>query len=183
MAFNFSFFTQSKYTFEGKRGDEDVEIFLYSHWIIMVIKTLSYFIMTAVPIIAVIFYSSELKEKNLLGGAILFLIAYGMIIWSMYFYEVMIYLLDTWIVTNQRIIDIIQKGFFYRTVAELDLSKVQDISVRTSGLIQTIFDFGDVEIQSAGALNKFKFSQVAKPQIVKDRIMKLVLESKKHDAL
>lgn len=183
MAFNFSFFTQSKYTFEGKRDDEDVEMFLYSHWIIMVIKTLSYFVMTAVPIIAVFFYSIELKEKNLLGGAILLIIAYGMIIWSMYFYEVMIYLLDTWIVTNQRVIDIIQKGFFYRTVAELDLTKVQDISVRTSGIIQTIFDFGDVEIQSAGALNKFKFSQVAKPQIVKDKIMKLVSEAKKHDAL
>ena len=117
MAFNFSFFTQSKYTFEGKRDDEDVEIFLYSHWITMVIKTLTYFIMTAVPIIAVIFYNNELTERNLLGGAILFLIAYCMIIWSMYFYEVMIYLLDTWIVTNQRIIDIIQKGFFYRTVS------------------------------------------------------------------
>jgi membrane protein YdbS with pleckstrin-like domain len=183
MAFNFSFFTQSKYTFEGKRDDEDVEIFLYSHWIIMVIKTFSYFVMSAVPLGAVLLFSSELNERGFLGGAILLLIAFYMIIWSMYFYEVMIYLLDTWIVTNQRILDIIQKGFFYRTVSELDLTKVQDISVRTSGLIQTVFDFGDVEIQSAGALNKFKFSQVARPQIVKDRIMRLVSEAKKNDAL
>jgi len=91
----------------------------------------------------------------------------------------MIYLLDTWIVTGERILDINQKNFFFRTVAELDLSKVQDISIKTSGLIQTIFDFGDIEIQSAGATNKFRFNQVGHPNMIKDRIMKLVTEAKK----
>lgn len=93
----------------------------------------------------------------------------------------MLYLLDTWIVTNERILDVNQKSFFFRTVSELNLSKVQDISVKTSGLIQTIFDFGDVEIETAGAaLDKFRFRQVAHPNMVKDRIMKLVSEARKH---
>jgi len=180
MALNFSFFTQSKYTFEGIRPDEEVEIFLYSHWITVVIKTLVYTILAAVPLLALIILHEEVVSRGFFGIAFLFLIAYYMILWAMYFYEIMIYLLDTWIVTDQRILDITQKGFFYRTVSELDLTKVQDISVRTKGLIQTIFDFGDVEIQSAGATNKFMFTQVAHPNIIKDRIMKLAAEARKH---
>lgn len=40
MNLNLSIFTRSKYTFEGKRDAEEVEIFLYSHWIIIALKTI-----------------------------------------------------------------------------------------------------------------------------------------------
>lgn len=179
MAINFSIFKHSNYTFEGKRDSEIVEIFLYSHWIVITLKAIFYAFLALLPLIPFLIFSTQILLYDLLGIALFFLIAYYMILWSMFFYEVMIYLLDTWIVTNERILDIEQKGFFYRTVSELDLSRVQDISVKTSGLIQTIFDYGDIEIQSAGALNKFKFSQVGHPNIIKDRIMKLVIEAKK----
>jgi membrane protein YdbS with pleckstrin-like domain len=134
--------------------------------------------MALVPLVPLLVFSQNLITHNLVGIAAFFLIVYYMIIWSLYFYEVMIYLLDTWIVTNERVLDIIQKGFFVRTVSELDLTKVQDISVNTTGFIQTIFDFGDVEIQSAGATNKFRFKQVGHPNMIKDRIAKLVSEAK-----
>ncbi len=178
MALHLSIFTHSKYTFEGKRADEEVEIFLYSHWIIMALKTVFYFLIGLIPVVPLLVFSKEIMSYGLLGVAAFFLIAYWMILLSMYFYEVMIYLLDTWIVTGERILDIVQKGFFFRTTSELDLTKVQDISVLTSGFIQTVFDFGDVEIQSAGAQNKFRFRQVAHPNVVKDRIMRLATEAK-----
>lgn len=179
MPLNFSIFASTNYTFEGKREHEEVEIFLYSHWIIIVLKTVFYILLGIVPVAPILIFSQVLLERGMAGFAVFFLVAYYMILWSMYFYEVMIYLLDTWIVTNERVLDIIQKSFFFRTVSELDLTRVQDISVRTSGFIQTVFDFGDVEIQSAGAMNKFRFRQVAHPNMVKDRIAKLVNEAKK----
>jgi len=104
-----------------------------------------------------------------------------MIIWSMLFFETMIYLLDTWTVTTERIIDIDQRGFFIRKLSEIDLNRVQDISVKTTGFLGTILDYGDIEIQSAGTVNKFHFRQVAHPQLVKDKIMKLVIQAKKSD--
>lgn len=178
MNFDLSIFTRSKYTFEGKRDTEEVEIFLYSHWIIIVLKTISYFLLGIVPLVPLLVFAQPLMAAGYAAYAVFALIAYYMILWSLYFYEVMLYLLDTWIVTGERILDIQQKSFFFRTVSELDLSKVQDISVKTSGLIQTIFDFGDIEIQSAGAQNKFRFRQVGHPNMIKDRIMKLVSEAK-----
>lgn len=83
------------------------------------------------------------------------------------------YLLDIWIVTDHRIIDSEQHGFFKRTVAELSLSKIQDISVEISGLIPTFLDYGNLEIQTAGTENKFMFKQIPHPNEVKDIIMNL----------
>lgn len=177
MPFNFSLLTQSKYTFEGKRENETVEIFLYSHWIVIALKTVFYALVGLIPLGPLLIFSQIIIDKKLLGVALVFLVAYYLVLWSAYFYEIMIYLLDTWIVTNERVVDIVQKRFFYRTTAELDLTRVQDIAVRTNGLIQTFFDFGDVEIQSAGATNKFLFKQVPHPNVIKDQIMKLAAEA------
>ncbi len=48
------------------------------------------------------------------------------------------------------------------------------MSVNTTGLIQTIFKFGDLQIQTAGTEEKFKFIQIPNPESVKDEISKLV---------
>lgn len=84
------------------------------------------------------------------------------------------YILDVWIVTNQRIIDSTQRGFFNRVVSELHVSRIQDVSVSTSGLIQTMFKFGDLQVQTAGTEEKFKFIQIPNPEDVKDEIAKLI---------
>jgi membrane protein YdbS with pleckstrin-like domain len=179
MPFKLSVFTHTNYTFEGKREKEEVEIFLYSHWIIIAVKVFSYLLLAVAPLIPFLIFLQYLLINGLAGIAFFAIVSYYMIVWSLLFYDMMNYLLDNWIVTDERIIDIVQHGFFNRTVAELDLVKVQDISVKMTGLIQTIFDYGDVDIQTAGATNKFKFKQIPHPNMVKDRIMKLVDEAKK----
>ncbi|KKQ77632.1 MAG: hypothetical protein UT00_C0008G0004 [Parcubacteria group bacterium GW2011_GWA1_38_7] len=87
------------------------------------------------------------------------------------------YTLDVWIVTNRRIIDSAQHGFFNRTISELHLTRIQDISVETRGFVQTILHFGDLQVQTAGTEEKFKFHQIPHPEKVKDEIMKLVSTS------
>ena len=89
------------------------------------------------------------------------------------------YTLDNWIVTTKRIIDSVQNGFFHRSVAELQLDKIQDVSYKVEGLIPTFFNYGTVEIQTASKGNKFLFEQVSDPQRVKDIIMELIIESEK----
>ncbi len=83
------------------------------------------------------------------------------------------YALDVWIVTDRRIIDSTQHGFFNRTISELHLSRVQDISTQTKGIIPTFLKFGDLQVQTAGTEEKFKFFQIPNPGKVKDTIMKL----------
>jgi hypothetical protein len=73
---------------------------------------------------------------------------------------------DLWIVTNQRLIDSYKRNWFHSQVASADLVNVQDISVARSGLLATIFNFGDVRCQTAGEVSAFVLSDIPHPSRV-----------------
>ncbi len=102
-------------------------------------------------------------------------------IWLFFFFSFIDYYLDIWIITSERIIDVRQEGFFSRTVAELKLFQIQDVTSELQGFFQFIFRFGDVHVQTAAEVGRFVFSQVDNPEAVRDIIIKLA-ESKKHGA-
>lgn len=174
----FNIFKESNYSFDGQRNEETVNIFLYKHWIIIFLRLLGLASLLLVPIIPLIIFSGLIGTYHLEGLVFFILIIFYLLLWSSAFFSITMYLLDTWIVTNERVIDMKQRGFFSRTISEMQISKVQDISVKTVGLIPTMFGYGDIEIQSAGTIDKFVFKQVPHPNKVKDQIMDLVKKSK-----
>lgn len=105
---------------------------------------------------------------------------YTLFIWLFLFFSFIDYYLDIWVITSERIIDIKQEGFFSRTVAELKLFQIQDVTSELKGFFQFIFRFGDVHVQTAGEVQRFIFSQVSDPEGVRDIIIKLA-EHKKHE--
>lgn len=84
------------------------------------------------------------------------------------------YYLDVWVVTNERIIDIQLKGLFARTTSEARLYRVQDVTAQMKGIGATIFDYGTVSVQTAGATGRFIFEQMPDPDTVVREISKLV---------
>ncbi len=78
---------------------------------------------------------------------------------------------DTWIITDDRIINIEQQGLFSREVSEIKLARIQDVSVDVRGFFQTFLNYGDVRIQSAGEEEHFLFRSVPDPYGVKNIIM------------
>lgn len=97
---------------------------------------------------------------------LLLLWIYGFLIWIDYYF-------DVWVITDQRIINIEQKGLFKRVTSELELSRVQDVTTDISGFIPTLLDFGDVLVQTAGEQDHFVFRQIACPNDCKNEIMHL----------
>jgi uncharacterized membrane protein YdbT with pleckstrin-like domain len=77
-------------------------------------------------------------------------------LWIAFFTRFADYWLDAWILTNERIIDIEQKGLFSREVSEFKLDKIQDVSIDVSGVIPTLFHYGSVQIQTAGFEREFE---------------------------
>jgi hypothetical protein len=167
----FNFLKNSNIDFEGEKDDENVLIFTRRHWTVIVSPIVLGFFATLLPIIIILVGAPMILKYHLaplftLGWAI-----YIMVIWYYVFYKITIYSLDIWIVTNQRIVDMYQSAFFRRTVSELHLDAIQDISVNVDGAMESYFDFGNIEIQTAGALDKFLFEQVPHPMQIKDTIM------------
>lgn len=168
----FSILRDTHYSFDGKKPYENVLLLLFRHWFVLVSRFLVFVFLALLPFVLYAFVQKYLEPYQGLEPLFWFLIAvYFLWWWYGLFYSLTMYLLDTWIVTDHRILDSEQHGFFRRSVAELNLAKIQDISVSVKGFIPTLLDFGDLEIQTAGAENKFHFKQVPHPNQVKDQIM------------
>lgn len=99
-------------------------------------------------------------------------------VWILYFFKWTVYMLDGWIITNDRLIDINQSSLFSRDVATLPLESVQDTKVETNGVISEILGIGTVTIQSAGNAREFIMNSVPRPHDVKERILRAYEEKK-----
>jgi len=99
----------------------------------------------------------------------------------LFFYSFFVeFYLDCWIVTNDRLIDIHQISLFSRTVAEVDLYQIQDISTEIEGFFPTIFNYGNIYLQTAGAVPKFAIYNVHNPDKLREAIITLSAEDKKY---
>ena len=73
----------------------------------------------------------------------------GLVIGLMLFsYHFIMWYFTVYIVTDQRLRQITQKGFFGKNVVELRLSKIQNISYNVPGLSGEIFGYGTIVIQT-----------------------------------
>ncbi len=169
----FDFISQTSYSFEGKKGDENVELFLHRHWFGITNKVTFIALGAIIPLIAFLILGNIIVSNGLLPYFMLAWACFLMLLWFLIFYSLTMYTLDYWIVTDERIIDNKQNGFFDRTISELDLSSIQDIKVTLTGLVPTFMNFGYVEVQTAARDKHFIFEDVPRPQDVKDIVMEL----------
>jgi hypothetical protein len=87
--------------------------------------------------------------------------------------------LDVWIITNERIIDIQQKGFFSRVISEQRHYRIQDVTSEVNGIIATVLKYGNVYVQTAGSKQRFFFHEVPNPEEVRNTIIRLAERSKR----
>lgn len=92
------------------------------------------------------------------------------------------YYLDMWVVTDDRIVSIEQHGLFGRTISELDLFKIQDVTSDVRGFFPSTFQYGFVHIQTAGEKERFVFEQVPHPHTVRKSIIDLVNSDRRKEA-
>ncbi|MCX6745487.1 MAG: PH domain-containing protein [Candidatus Parcubacteria bacterium] len=129
----------------NQRPDEEILAVLHCHPIIY----LKQIIVTAVLILVTFFLMFALLSRGPLGVALfLALLLMGIFYGGREFY---LWYFNACIITNQRVIDIDQKGFFNKTVSEIPFDKILDISYSVKGFWQTILKLGTIKIQAAAA--------------------------------
>jgi hypothetical protein len=152
---------------------------------IMLKKVFMFLLMAALPVILFYLLASANPQvfENQLVYPLLVLGAsiYYLYVWLFFFFAFIDYYLDIWIITDKRIIDIQQKGFFSRVISEHKISKIQDVTSETHGVVGTVFGFGDVHIQTAAAKQRFHFDDVPDPNGVRDSIISLIEKNKIND--
>jgi hypothetical protein len=158
---------------------EQVITHVRKHWFVFVIELLPFPILALAPLALPTLLTwvdmpiaIPLSFDNVVGRA--FLGAWWLILWTGAFAIFTRYYLNSWILTNMRIVDIDQKRFFHRDVSSLVLNRVQDITVETKGLLFSLLNIGTISVQSAGATERFKMKGVSEPNRLRDVILTYV---------
>jgi uncharacterized membrane protein YdbT with pleckstrin-like domain len=135
-------------------------------------------IIAAIIALVFIYFAFSSFNTNLIGNEYRNLFTFGeslatLFVWNFFFILWLDYYLDIWIVTNERIINIEQRGFFTRRISELKLTKVQDVTSEIIGVIPTLLNYGNIYVQTAGEKERFTFCQIPNPNYVKNMIVEL----------
>ena len=144
------------------------------HWLIFVLEVLFLAVLALLPLVEFVLpgIAERIGISLVLGSSALFLNATWLLfIWITFFVVWTNYYLDTWIVTDKRVIDIEQRGLFNRSVSECHLDRVQDVTTEVKGFLPTFLKYGDVIIQTAGEQGRFVMRNVPNPYEVKDAIV------------
>jgi hypothetical protein len=161
-----------------RSGDgESLIILLRRHWINLFSQLFPFCALILILFFAYLFFYiflssslfSDIEMEFIHLGTALFLL----FLWSFIFVVFIDYYLDVWIVTNDRIINIEQKGLFRREISELRLENVQDLTTDIGGIVKTFFDFGDLYVQTAGKRERFLFKSIPHPERVRDIVLVL----------
>jgi len=173
----------SIYRLPNKLPGESVIKVLRRDLFILLKKVLFLILLIILPFF--FFYLMITIQPSLMSGEISYPLivlatsAYYLFVWLFGFFSFIDYYLDVWIITNERIIDVEQKGFFSRTISEQRLFRVQDVTSEVNGFFATVLKYGNVHVQTAGAKQRFLFREIPGPEEVRNTIIKLVEKNKK----
>jgi len=169
-----------------QQKNEHIVLELRRHWATF-LPTIFLFIALALVPLAVYFFLTESFDIRhdlfWYPAAMLFGSAYYLFILVFFFAQFIDYHLDMWVVTNERIIDINQKGLFSRIVTEMHLVLIQDVTSESHGFFAHMFNYGDLHIHSSGPVQRVEFLNIPRPHEVRNALIQLTAEDKrKHKA-
>jgi hypothetical protein len=169
-----SVFTESTLGFEGQEPGETVVLLLRRHNFTIMFPVGFVILLGLVPVIAWLFLPIG-YDLSALSHLFWFVLSmWYLFLWTLLFYFLTLYCLNTVIVTDRRIIESEQYAFFSRKVSELHTYRVQDVSAHTHGFIETLVGYGDISVQTAASEREFVFHKIPNPEKVKDEIMRVV---------
>lgn len=167
--FNSYFENPEHISFEGQEEGEEIRLFLRQHFIVLISWFVTVGLMALVPFVFFGLVSSFTVDISSLISGQYWIVA--TLVWYLLTFGVLLEKLVSWfnntyIVTNERVIDIDFHNLLSKNVSYADLDNIEDVSQTVGGIARLFFDYGSVHIQTAAAQREFDFVAVPKPSQV-----------------
>lgn len=81
---------------------------------------------------------------------------------------------SVFVITNQRLIQITQKGFFNRSVVDMGLTQIQMVNYEVAGLEQTLLGFGTIMMQTL--VGDLVIHDIHHPAKIQKKILEILRE-------
>ncbi|PIQ70490.1 hypothetical protein COS55_02440 [Candidatus Shapirobacteria bacterium CG03_land_8_20_14_0_80_40_19] len=161
--------------FDTQDPEEEILLILRRHWItnlpwffIALVLFFAPAVLTFFPLLA------SFPEKY----RFVFVIVWYLITLMFIFEKFLAWLFNMTIITDERIIDIDFVNLTTKKISDCELDKIQDVSFNNSGAFGTIFNYGDVTVQTAAEIVEFVFEDIPRPAKVAEILQKLRTEEK-----
>lgn len=162
--------------FEGQHEGEEVLLVFHRHPIVMRKGLIIISITILIGALVGFFQSSDVLTTGDFLQKFFTPIGVGFLVGLIFmFYSWMSWYYSVFIVTNQRVRQIVQKGFFSRSVYDIQLTKIQNISYQVDGLFETMLNFGTIVLQTL--VGDLVIRKVGKPAKRQSEIITAIKES------
>lgn len=159
--------------FAEQEPDEKIELLLRRHWVTNIPWILGTLFAFALPALIKatddsfnLEFIAQIPSELLLGALIVwYLLILGYVLEQFLYWYYNIY-----IVTSRHLIDVNFHSLLYREVVEASLDNVEAISAKIAGIFGSLFNFGDVTVETAAEQRLILFEDVPNPDAVADRI-------------
>jgi len=153
--------------FEGQHDDEEVLFVFRRHPIVMrrgyYLLVIPFFL-AAIP---VLIWPDNINTLYIaLGG-----LGLGLLL---FFYHWIGWYFSVFIVTNQRLRQITQTGFFNRSVIDIGISKIQNVSYKVPGFSASVFGFGSLVVQTY--VGDLYLDKIYHPEKIFNSLLKVLKE-------
>lgn len=172
MAFQPSFILKpANISFAEQEPDESIELFLRPH----LVTNFGWVLAAVVSFIAPVLLVQLDKSWNFLAGLpnpvlVGALMTWYMLILAYALESVLYWYFNIFMVTNQHIIDIDFISLLSRSVTDIEIKDIESVRTNMSGVARSLFNFGNVAIETAAKHQEVLFENVPYPDRVADQI-------------
>ncbi len=153
-------------------GDEKVLAIVHKHWV----GLLAIYILAGVGLVSLIALSLfVLPDLHLSSGALriasLAAVVAIAILGAMLYVIVYVYKKSQLTLTDQSLVQMVQRGLFNKKISRLSMSNVEDVNVEQKGILAHLFNYGTLTVQTAGEEDNFLFNRCPKANVYADQIL------------
>jgi membrane protein YdbS with pleckstrin-like domain len=159
--------------FEGQDVDEKILLLLRAH----PVTNLSWVIPAILLFLAPLFIGALTPLLNIdlsnipssLG--LVFLLINYLLVSVIIFEGFLHWYFNVYIITSKNVIDVDFHSVLFKNIDMAPLRNIEDTSSSMAGLLNSIFNYGNVIVQTAGSSKNIEFTSVPKPHQVADFIL------------
>ena len=158
------------YTFQGQKDGEEVIFVAKQHPMVFMKPTI---VSVIIIIVTIVLIKIALALFAVMGFTYIVGIIALVLLLNIITKNIFVWQNSVIILTSQRLLIADQNGWFNRTVSETNLENILTINHAIKGPIQTMFNFGDLNIRASGVgEDELVFYDVSDPYNLQQQIVK-----------
>ncbi|OGH15963.1 MAG: hypothetical protein A3C30_03950 [Candidatus Levybacteria bacterium RIFCSPHIGHO2_02_FULL_40_18] len=159
--------------FENQEGDEEIMLLVRRDLITNVPWILTALILIFIP--PLLFLFNDLFSpffQIAIQTQVVSVLFYYLVVAGFILVEFTIWYFNVGLVTNKRIIDLDVSGILFKHASETKINLIEDVSYSQVGAVRSVFNYGDVLVQTAATQANFEFDRAPEPA----RIVQIIAE-------